>query len=59
MISAWPLRTGILVKDGKVAYAEQECSKRRRHIVAFDPKNGTDRWRTIQTKWPFQGYLLL
>ena len=59
MISAWPLRTGILVKDG-VAYAGAGMfPKEGVHIVAFDPKNGTDRWRTIQTKWPFQGYLLL
>ena len=59
IISAWPLRTGILVRDG-IAYAGAGMfPKEGVHIMAFDADKGTERWRTVQTSWPFQGYLLL
>ena len=60
MISAWPLRTGVLVRDG-VAYAGAGMfPKEKIHLVAFDSVNGgVEQWRTEQEKWPAQGYLLL
>lgn len=60
IISAWPLRTGILIRDG-IAYAGAGMfPKEKVHLVAFDSVNGkVERWRTEQGKWPAQGYLLL
>ena len=60
IISAWPLRTGILIRNG-IAYAGAGMfPKETVHLVAFDSVNGkVERWRTEQNTWPAQGYLLL
>nr|ADI18478.1 FOG: wd40-like repeat-protein [uncultured Verrucomicrobiales bacterium HF4000_13K17] len=59
IISAWPLRTGILVLDG-VAYAGAGMFPSEVvHIVAFSAANGKDQWRATQTDLPAQGYLLV
>ena len=53
------MRTGILIRDG-IAYAGAGMfPKEGIHIVAFDSVKGAERWRTTQTDWTAQGYLLL
>lgn len=59
IISAWPVRTGVLVRDG-VAYAGAGMFPSEGvHLVAFSAEDGTERWRSTQTDLPAQGYLLL
>jgi len=58
IISAWPLRTGILVRDG-IAYAGAGMFPSEGvHVVAFSASDGAERWRSTQTDLPAQGYLL-
>ena len=59
IISAWPLRTGILVRDG-VAYAGAGMFPSEGvHVVAFSSANGKEKWRTTRTDLPAQGNLLV
>jgi outer membrane protein assembly factor BamB len=59
IISAWPLRTGILVRDG-IAYAGAGMfPKEEVYLMALDSVNGELKWREGQKEWPAQGYLLL
>lgn len=59
IISAWPLRTGILVRDG-VAYAGAGMFPSEGvHIVAFSSADGKEKWRTTRTDKPAQGNLLV
>jgi outer membrane protein assembly factor BamB len=59
IISAWPVRTGILVRDG-VAYAGVGMFPSEGvHVVAFNAADGREQWRTTQTDVPAQGYLLV
>ena len=59
IISAWPLRTGILVRDG-VAYAGAGMFPSEGvHIVAFSSADGKEKWRTTRTDLPAQGNLLV
>jgi outer membrane protein assembly factor BamB len=59
IISAWPLRTGILVRDG-VAYAGAGMFPSEGvHIVAFSADDGKEQWRTTRTDLPAQGNLLV
>jgi outer membrane protein assembly factor BamB len=59
IISAWPLRTGILVRDG-VAYAGAGMFPSEGvHIVAFSAADGKEQWRTTRTDLPAQGNLLV
>ena len=59
IISAWPLRTGILVRDG-IAYAGAGMFPSEGvHVVAFSASDGAERWRSTQTDLPAQGYLLV
>ena len=58
VISAWPVRTSVLVRDG-VAYATAGMFPSEGiHIVALDAANGSVKWRQIQKDLPAQGYLL-
>jgi len=59
IISAWPLRTGILVRDG-IAYAGAGMfPKERVYLMALDSADGKVAWKEEQGTWPAQGYLLL
>ncbi len=59
IISAWPVRTGILVRDD-VAYAGAGMFPSEGvHVVAFSAADGKERWRTERTDKPAQGYLLV
>jgi outer membrane protein assembly factor BamB len=58
LISTWPVRTSVLVRDG-IAYATAGMFPSEGiHIVALDATNGSVRWRQIQKDLPAQGYLL-
>lgn len=58
VISAWPVRTSVLVRDG-VAYATAGMFPSEGiHLVALDANSGNIRWRQIQSDLPAQGYLL-
>jgi outer membrane protein assembly factor BamB len=59
IISAWPVRTGILVDDG-VAYAGSGMFPSEKvHVLAFSATDGKELWRITQTDVPAQGYLLM
>ncbi|MBC8327050.1 MAG: PQQ-binding-like beta-propeller repeat protein [Verrucomicrobia subdivision 3 bacterium] len=59
IISAWPVRTGILVRDD-VAYAGAGMFPSEGvHVVAFSAADGKEQWRNKQTEKPAQGYLLV
>ena len=59
IISAWPLRTGILIRDG-IAYAGAGMfPKESVYLAALDSVTGEQKWREGQKEWPAQGYLLL
>ena len=59
IISAWPVRTGILVRDG-VAYAGAGMfPKEEVYLMALDSVSGDLKWREGQREWAAQGYLLL
>ena len=59
IISAWPLRTGILVRD-EIAYAGAGMfPKEKVYLMALDSVNGELKWSEEQKEWPAQGYLLL
>ena len=59
IISAWPVRTGILVRDG-VAYAGAGMFPSEQvHVVAFNIADQKEVWREQQNDLPAQGYLLV
>ena len=59
IISAWPVRTGILVRDG-IAYAGAGMfPKEEVYLMALDSVNGDLKWKEGQRERPAQGYLLL
>ena len=59
IISAWPLRTGILIRDGIAYSGAGMFPKEKIYLVAFDSADGKVAWKEEQEKWPAQGYLLL
>lgn len=58
VISAWPVRTSVLHRDGTVYATAGMFPSEGIHIVALDAATGKERWRQIQTDLPAQGYLL-
>ena len=59
IISAWPLRTGILVRDGLAYAGAGMFPSEGVHIVAFSSADGKEKWRTTRTDKPAQGNLLV
>lgn len=59
IISAWPLRTGILVRDGLAYAGAGMFPSEGVHIVAFSSADGKEKWRTTRTDLPAQGNLLV
>ncbi len=58
MISAWPVRTSVVVQDG-VAYTTAGMFPAEGvHLVALDARTGAEKWRRVQKDLPAQGYLL-
>ncbi len=58
VISAWPIRTSVLLRDGVVYATAGMFPSEGVHIVALDAATGKERWRQIQKDLPAQGYLL-
>lgn len=58
VISAWPVRTSVLVREGILYATAGMFPSEGVHLVALDANTGQERWRQIQTDLPAQGYLL-
>lgn len=58
IISAWPVRTSVVVQDGLVYTTAGMFPSEGVHLVALDAATGAERWRQVQTDLPAQGYLL-
>jgi len=58
LISAWPVRTSVVVQDGKVYATAGMFPAEGVHLIALDAGTGTEVWRQIQKDLPAQGYLL-
>jgi len=58
MISAWPVRTSIVVQDGLLYTTAGMFPVEGVHLVALDARDGSEKWRQIQNDLPAQGYLL-
>ena len=58
LISAWPVRTSVVVADGMAFTTAGMFPSEGVHLLALDAATGAERWRQIQTDLPAQGYLL-
>ncbi|MBL9172866.1 MAG: PQQ-like beta-propeller repeat protein [Verrucomicrobiales bacterium] len=58
LISAWPVRTSVVVADGIAYTTAGMFPSEGVHLLALDAATGAERWRQIQTDLPAQGYLL-
>lgn len=58
VISAWPVRTSVVVRDGLAYTTAGMFPSDGVHRVALDAATGAVRWRQVQTDLPAQGYLL-
>jgi outer membrane protein assembly factor BamB len=58
IISAWPVRTSVVVQDSKVYVTAGMFPADGVHLVALDAGTGAEVWRQVQNDLPAQGYLL-
>ena len=58
IISAWPVRTSVVVQEGLVYTTAGMFPSEGVHLVALDAATGAEKWRQVQTDLPAQGYLL-
>lgn len=58
IISAWPVRTSVVVQDGKVYATAGMFPAEGVHLIALDAGTGAEVWRQVQNDLPAQGYLL-
>jgi outer membrane protein assembly factor BamB len=58
VISAWPVRTSVVVQDGLLYTTAGMFPAEGVHLVALDARTGAEKWRQIQNDLPAQGYLL-
>jgi len=58
LISAWPVRTSVVVRDGRVHASAGMFPAEGVHLVALDAGTGAAVWRQVQNDLPAQGYLL-
>ncbi len=58
VISVWPVRTGVVVRDGLVYAGAGVFPSEGVHLKAFDANDGTVKWHTTINDLPIQGYLL-
>ena len=58
VISVWPIRTSVLVRDGILYATAGMFPAEGVHLVALDADTGKERWRQVQKDLPAQGYLL-
>jgi outer membrane protein assembly factor BamB len=58
IISAWPIRTSVIVQEGRVYATAGMFPSETVYLVAMDAATGEERWRETQKDLPAQGYLL-
>lgn len=58
IISNWPIRSSLLVRDGLAYTTAGMFPSEGVHLVALDADTGAVRWRQVQEDLPAQGYLL-
>ncbi len=58
MISAWPVRTGVVVMDGVAYCCAGVFPSESVYLCAIDAATGRQLWRTSMTDLPAQGYML-
>lgn len=58
ILSAWPVRTSVLVQNDVVYATAGMFPSEGVHLVSLDAATGEERWRHVQTDLPAQGYLL-
>ena len=58
IISAWPVRTSVVVQDSKVYVTAGMFPADGVHLVALNAGTGAEVWRQVQNDLPAQGYLL-
>jgi len=59
IISAWPVRTGVIVSDGMAYAGAGMFPSEGVHVVALKSADGIEQWRKTQGKMPAQGYMLM
>ncbi|MGE3309668.1 MAG: PQQ-binding-like beta-propeller repeat protein [Limisphaerales bacterium] len=58
VISAWPVRTSVIVQEGRVYATAGMFPSETVYLVALDAATGEEHWRQTQKDLPAQGYLL-
>ena len=58
LISAWPVRTSVIVQEGLVFATAGMFPADGVHLIALEAISGAEKWSQIQTDLPAQGYLL-
>lgn len=58
VISAWPVRTSVVVRSNIVYTTAGMFPSEGVHLVALDALTGAVKWRQVQDDLPAQGYLL-
>jgi len=58
VISAWPVRTSVIVQDNRVYATAGMFPSETIHLVSLDADSGTEVWHQTQNDLPAQGYLL-
>lgn len=58
LISLWPVRTGVVVRDGLAYCGAGMFPSEGVYLCALDAATGRERWKVKHTDLPAQGYLL-
>lgn len=58
VISAWPIRTSVIVMDGLAYCGAGMFPSEGVYLVALAARDGVQKWRQVQNDLPAQGYLL-
>jgi outer membrane protein assembly factor BamB len=58
IISAWPVRTSVIVRDGSAYACAGMFPSEGVYLCALDARTGEPKWKTEQTDLPAQGYML-
>lgn len=58
VISPWPVRTGVIVRDGLAYCGAGMFPSEGVYLCALDARTGAERWKVVNNDLPAQGYLL-
>lgn len=58
VISPWPVRTGVVVRDGLAYCAAGMFPSEGVYLCALDARTGAEKWKVVNHDLPAQGYLL-